>query len=208
MRQAHTAQVVEWNHDRGYGFLANEQGEGRLFLHIQEIVEGITPPQLGDRVRFVPGIDKQGRPQAIQVRNLRRADRLSSGQWSLFFALLLLPLATILTTDFPISGYWLLTYTAVASLASYRIYSRDKQMAQSGKWRVSELRLHVVELFGGWPGAFIAQRRFRHKVTKGRYQFIYWVIVTGHQLFALDILRGGEVSFTAWSILRNLFAWS
>ena len=206
MPQAHTARVVEWNHQRGYGFLANEQGEGRLFLHVQEIVEGITPPQPGDQVRFVPGIDKKGRPQAIQVQNLRRADRLSVGQWILLVSLLFLPLTALLTTAFPISGYWLGLYFLVASVTSYQFYSRDKQMAQIGKWRVSELRLHVIEFFGGWPGAFLAQRRFRHKVTKGRYQFIYWVIVVGHQLFALDVMRQGEISYTAWSLLRNLFA--
>ena len=206
MPDHHTARVIEWNHQRGYGFLANERGEGRLFLHIQEIVEGIAPPQPGDRVSFVPGLDKRGRPQAVQARNLRRTDRLSVGNWLLLALLLTLPFVALATITFPISSLWIAGFMVAASLTSYFLYWQDKRQAQSGKWRISELRLHVLEFFGGWPGAFIAQRRFRHKCTKGRYQFLFWVIVVGHQVYAFDVLRGGQVSYTAWSLLRGLVA--
>jgi len=41
--------------------------------------------------------------------------------------------------------------------------------------------LHLLELLGGWPGAFLAQRRLRHKCSKRRYQFVFWLIVLAYQ---------------------------
>ncbi|HSH15989.1 MAG TPA: DUF1294 domain-containing protein [Verrucomicrobiae bacterium] len=52
--------------------------------------------------------------------------------------------------------------------------------------RVSEANLHLLELLGGWPAALLAQRRLRHKCSKGSYQFMFWLIVLGHQFVAGD----------------------
>ena len=32
-------------------------------------------------------------------------------------------------------------------------------------------------LFGGWPGALLGQRVFRHKTKKAEFQFVFWVSV-------------------------------
>jgi len=44
-------------------------------------------------------------------------------------------------------------------------------------------------LLGGWPGAFLAQRRFRHKCSKVSYQVVFWVIALTYQLVAFDSLQ-------------------
>ena len=77
-----------------------------------------------------------------------------------------------------------------ASFFAYFAYRSDKRRAEAGQWRISESPLHAAELAGGWPGAFIAQRRFRHKISKGSYQIAFWISVTLHQLLALDSLVG------------------
>jgi uncharacterized membrane protein YsdA (DUF1294 family) len=59
-----------------------------------------------------------------------------------------------------------LTASGVAAIA----YALDKSAAERGGWRTSESTLHVLAIAGGWPGALIAQRIFRHKSRKRTFQ--------------------------------------
>lgn len=65
---------------------------------------------------------------------------------------------------------------AVFSLVLFLLYGYDKYQAQRGGWRVPEARLHLLSLFGGWPGGFLAQRLFRHKTCKRSFQLSFWLI--------------------------------
>ena len=56
-------------------------------------------------------------------------------------------------------------------------YYWDKRAARKGNWRVPEANLHTLELLGGWSGAFIAQKIFRHKTKKQSYQTTFWLVV-------------------------------
>jgi uncharacterized membrane protein YsdA (DUF1294 family) len=87
----------------------------------------------------------------------------------------------------------------LASVTAYVVYQIDKHRAEAGEWRISESTLHTIEMFGGWPGAFVAQRRFRHKITKPSYQFAFWFIIVLHHLLALDSLLG-------WKYAKMLIA--
>jgi uncharacterized membrane protein YsdA (DUF1294 family) len=69
---------------------------------------------------------------------------------------------------------------ALMSLVAFATYAADKAQAGLGKGRVSERVLHLIELAGGWPGALVAQRQFRHKTRKARFQLIFWLIVLAH----------------------------
>ena len=64
--------------------------------------------------------------------------------------------------------------------------------------------LDVIALREGppkpWPGAWVAQRRLRHKCSKGSYQFVFWLIVLGHQFAAFD-------SFQDWQLSRAGLKW-
>jgi uncharacterized membrane protein YsdA (DUF1294 family) len=95
---------------------------------------------------------------------------------------------------------WVGAYGLAASMLTYWAYARDKRRAQDGEWRVSEAQLHLWELLGGWPGAWIAQRRLRHKCSKGSYQFVFWLIVLGYQFAAFD-------SFHDWQLSRAGLKW-
>ena len=59
-------------------------------------------------------------------------------------------------------------------------HSFDKRRAVRGGSRVPEKTLHVLELCGGWPGAFLAQKAFRHKTQKRSFRIVYWAIVALH----------------------------
>ncbi|MGF6594492.1 DUF1294 domain-containing protein [Pseudomonas sp. 2835] len=110
-----------------------------------------------------------------------------------FVGLCLLPLGGAL--QMLLSGQsWLpaLAYP-LASLVSFVLYWRDKQQARNQAWRTPEKVLHASELCGGWPGALLAQQRFRHKTRKLSFQLSFWAIVALHQLFWIDhLLLGGR----------------
>ncbi|WP_232465298.1 DUF1294 domain-containing protein [Oleiphilus messinensis] len=63
------------------------------------------------------------------------------------------------------------------SLIAYLQYAKDKKAAKNGTWRVSENTLHLLGLFCGWPGALIAQQKFRHKTKKVSFRVVFWLTV-------------------------------
>ena len=123
----------------------------------------------------------------------RRAPHLNNGGRFGVFAflfllgLLVLPAMAIARSgiDPRISG----GYAGTVSFVAYWVYARDKEKARAGQWRVSESTLHFMELIGGWPGAFIAQQRLRHKCSKLSYQLFFWFVVVLYQLAAFDFLQ-------------------
>ena len=72
-------------------------------------------------------------------------------------------------------------YVAMSAVA-FGMYWIDKRRAGRGEWRIGEGTLHAIELAGGWPGAWMAQRVFRHKWRKTRYMVVFWSIGGFHAL--------------------------
>lgn len=212
--------ISRWDDEKGFGFIRPPAGGGEFFLHISAF-RGDRRPLEGDAVRFVAGTDRQGRPRAEHARlaglaidlppirqkppaPATRAKARSGREFvearrprpmpaalALLAALLLLPLAgawSWLHDGHP--GGWLLAYPGF-SLIAFFAYWRDKRSAERGAWRTPEQSLHLFELLGGWPGAFLAQRLFRHKTRKLSFLLPFWGIVLLHQAFWLDHLGGG-----------------
>jgi uncharacterized membrane protein YsdA (DUF1294 family) len=92
---------------------------------------------------------------------------------------------------------WVGAYGVLLSALTYWAYAVDKRRAEEREWRVAEARLHLLELLGGWPGAFLAQRRLRHKCSKGSYQAVFWLIVLVYQFVAFDSLQNWQLSRAA-----------
>ncbi len=90
------------------------------------------------------------------------------------------------------------------SLFSFFSYRSDKRRAEAGAWRIPESTLHLADLLGGWPGAFLAQRIFWHKISKGSFQFFFWLIVLIHQFIAVDFLLDWRFTQHATSLLKSL----
>jgi len=72
---------------------------------------------------------------------------------------------------------WFTGFYALMSAISFSLYGLDKRASTRGGWRTSEARLHLVELLGGWPGALLAQRVFRHKTRKRSFQVMSYLAV-------------------------------
>lgn len=77
-------------------------------------------------------------------------------------------------------------WVVLASLITFFLYVSDKRKARTAAWRTPEKVLHLWELAGGWPGAFIAQRVLRHKSSKVSYLVVFWLIVAVHIYVAVD----------------------
>jgi uncharacterized membrane protein YsdA (DUF1294 family) len=98
---------------------------------------------------------------------------------------------------------WVGAYGLAVNVLTYWVYAGDKRRAQTGGWRLAEARLHLLELLGGWPAAFLAQRRLRHKCSKGGYQLVFWLIVLLHQFAAGDSVQDWKLSRTALKAMAN-----
>jgi uncharacterized membrane protein YsdA (DUF1294 family) len=73
-----------------------------------------------------------------------------------------------------------LSIVVVMSVISFAVYGLDKRQAVTGGRRVRERTLHVLAFLGGWPGAMLGQRRFRHKTRKVSFLIAFWMVVVFH----------------------------
>jgi uncharacterized membrane protein YsdA (DUF1294 family)/cold shock CspA family protein len=190
-----TGKIIEWDALKGYGYVQGPQG--RIFLHRRDFVERHKRPAIGDDVGFMLGQDSKGRPCATNASHLNDGGRITIAAWIIVVALLVLPSLSLLhwAVDLRWAGLYLLGW----SLISFRCYAKDKRKAKEKGWRISESTLHLVALLGGWPGAFLAQQHFRHKVSKPGFQLTFWLIVLAYQFAALDSLQNWQLSKQVWN---------
>lgn len=193
--------ITQWDDGKGYGWVSF--GGKRMFVHIGDFKRGQRRPRAGDEIQFIPGIDSQGRNCAKQVTLVKPGSdgQIGIGGWILLCGLLVLPglaLARLPLPPLPLPNSlqpWLVPGAmTLISAITYGMYAEDKRKAKSRAWRVPENSLHLSELLGGWPGAFVAQRRLRHKCSKASYQFNFWGIVLLYQLVAADVLLDHQIS--------------
>jgi uncharacterized membrane protein YsdA (DUF1294 family)/cold shock CspA family protein len=190
--------ITQWEDGKGYGWVS--YGGKRMFVHVGDFERGQRRPKAGEEIRFIPGTDSQGRNCAKQVTFVKSGGRgrVGIGGWILLCCLLVLPglaLARLpLPPPFSLPPWAVPAAIALMSAITYGMYADDKSKAMTGAWRVPESSLHLAELLGGWPGAFLAQRRLRHKCSKGSYQFVFWGIVLLYQLAAADVLLDHQLS--------------
>jgi uncharacterized membrane protein YsdA (DUF1294 family)/cold shock CspA family protein len=192
-----TGILIDWLDEKGYGWV--KSGEKRYFAHIKDFESGQRRPRKGEKIGFIQGTDEKGRLCAKNIRFVRVGGRI--GTWMLLAVLLALPLLSLLWVPMP---WWIgASAMLVMSAITYGMYGHDKRLANSGGWRTAEKSLHLAELLGGWPGALLAQRRFRHKCSKGSYQFVFWCIIILHQIVAVDLILRHRLSRAAMEFFKQ-----
>lgn len=196
------SRIVDWDASRGFGFV--QHGTKRLFLHRRDFVRRDTFPQAGDAVSFVLGTDGQGRACAKSVESLERRAGCRARHWLGLLLLLILP--TLAVLHLPWSPWFSLAYVTLVSLMTFLDYRHDKQRARRGGRRVPESTLHFLGLIGGWPGAFLAQRQYRHKTVKASFQRTFRAIVLLHHAVALDFLLGWPAGRRLVTLLSDLIS--
>jgi uncharacterized membrane protein YsdA (DUF1294 family) len=73
-----------------------------------------------------------------------------------------------------------MSFVAVMSCVCFAVYGLDKRQAATGGRRVPERTLHLLAFLGGWPGALLGQRQFRHKTKKVLFRIVFWFVVVLH----------------------------
>jgi uncharacterized membrane protein YsdA (DUF1294 family) len=187
-----TGKIVEWNKAQGQGFLLFEKH--RISVNRDDFVAQHKRPEVGDIVEFRLAKDSQGRICAVQVEHHNEGGRIRV--WHLVILLPLLAAPGYALWEMADRNDWRLVLGCSFGMSAvgYLMYWLDKLRARHGQWRVAESTLHLVAFLGGWPGAFLAQKHFRHKTGKLRFQLIFWLIITVHQFLAVDYLRDWTVA--------------
>lgn len=129
-----------------------------------------------------------------------KRNSVGAGAYLIFLLLLTLPVYALSRCAPRVDWRILVGVPGVASLFTYFAYRADKRRAELDEWRIPEATLHLGELLGGWPGAFLAQRKYRHKTAKVSFQLIFWIIVLFHEMIALDFLL-------KWQLSRTVLQW-
>ena len=194
-----TARIAEWDSARGYGTL--EYGNVPVVVHRSDCAKHYRP-KVGDMIRFTLGNDDRGRSCAKNVMPTKVGLITTLTSPVVLACLLALPALAAYRSRF--DGRWIALYAVLLSVITYRAYASDKKRARTRNWRIPEARLHLLELLGGWPGAWLAQKRLRHKSSKVRYQLIFWMIVVCYQFAAFDSLQVWQFSRGLWGRMDRI----
>ena len=77
---------------------------------------------------------------------------------------------------------------SLVNVATYWFYAQDKEAAQLGNRRVPENTLHILAFLGGWPAAWLAQQKLRHKTQKQPFRQIYFCTIAFNILLILWLI--------------------
>jgi uncharacterized membrane protein YsdA (DUF1294 family)/cold shock CspA family protein len=193
----HAGRLTDWNDDKGYGFVVPNGGGDRAFVHIRAFERPGRRPVDGDLLSYDMERDARGRINAVGVRfaGQRPVPVKESSAGGFRFPSTLL--ALFVFAAMAISGWLgklpmpLLAVYGFMSVVAFFMYWGDKRSAREGEWRTPENTLHAVAVFGGWPGALLAQGVFRHKSRKTQFQVTFWFTVIVNCAIVIYLLRRG-----------------
>ncbi|MDN2662729.1 cold shock and DUF1294 domain-containing protein [Psychromonas sp. 14N.309.X.WAT.B.A12] len=188
--------VINWNDDKGFGFVEPNGGGTRAFVHIKAFNSRSRRPVNGEliiyelvhesgnrykatNIRFARDNNKEKTksherhsPKNSKPKNSKPKSYILSSIFTVLFCIGLVLAVFSRKLPFFIGFAYVLI-----SLITILVYAQDKYSAQTGRWRTSVATLHFLSLIGGWPGALIAQKVLRHKTSKSEFISTYRVTV-------------------------------
>lgn len=182
--------LVEWFDDQGYGFIQPFDGtKARVFIHIKDFARQGPRPIVGCGLDYEVAVDGKGRFRANRVTYLKAAEtqahRRAVGQqrqqqqapkaklqpMQILISVYIISLGILAALNMLPS--LVLLFILIMNLICYWCYAQDKEAAQLGQRRIPEQSLHLLSFLGGWPAAWLAQEKLRHKTQKQPFRKIY-----------------------------------
>jgi uncharacterized membrane protein YsdA (DUF1294 family)/cold shock CspA family protein len=172
--------LVKWDNSKAFGFITPNTGGKDIFIHKSAFSKRERSPKINDIITFTLVKDEQGRPVAKEAtfsgEKLIKKKAKSRSVFSIYLALVFLGLLLVAMFFAYLPVNLVMVYFCV-SLFTMMLYYFDKRKAQRDAWRTPESTLHLFALFGGWPGAAIAQQLLRHKTQKKAFRHVFWLTV-------------------------------
>lgn len=172
--------LIKWNADKAFGFILPNDGGDTVFIHKKALTNQSRSPKINDVITFLMIKDTQGRYCADQAtfagekRHKKKAKPIN--KFSIYLSVLFLTSLAV-TYFFGCLPQKLVFTYLIVSIITFVAYALDKSKAKRGAWRTPESTLHLFALFGGWPGAALAQQMLRHKSAKTKFRIVFWLTV-------------------------------
>ncbi|MEG2847135.1 MAG: DUF1294 domain-containing protein, partial [Acinetobacter sp.] len=152
-------------------------------------------------LEYVVQLDGQGRFKAKQVTYLKanQAKKLSKVSNSvdtqsssklqpMQILCVIYIIALVILTATGLLNSLALLFISIINVMTYWFYSQDKEAAQLNQRRVPENTLHILAFLGGWPAAWLAQQRLRHKTQKQPFRKVYFCTIFFNILLILWLI--------------------
>lgn len=171
-------EIIQWNDERGFGFIQPKDGAERVFFHISVFPPG-ERPVVGQPVSFALESSPKGpRAKKIFLSQTKRAGHKRASAWAwvvpVISGFILFLAGAVLLRPM---GMAMVIWYALVSLVTFAAYGWDKDRAGYSLGRMPEKNLHVLAVIGGWPGALPGQAFFRHKTRKASFRQVFWLTV-------------------------------
>lgn len=144
--------LIEWNDERGFGFVMPVEGGSKVFVHIKSFVSRSRRPIVNDVLMYDVKTDARGRLQAANVccvlKDIQVDNYLLKNILFIIFAILFL-LSVSVAAFYEKIPIMLAIYYFVISFITYFVYDLDKSAAEDREWRFSEDMLHCFSIVGG-----------------------------------------------------------
>lgn len=201
-----SGELIQWNNKSGYGFVRDQSGRD-YYVHISAVSDGSRPRQ-GDQLSFETSKGRKGRLSARDVTiiassappptSLREITQppASVSRYHLglrMAAATMLTLVVLLVIAADQRMLWLGMVYVCMGVGSALLYRFDKLYAMTGRYRVSETNLHLVDLCFGIIGGLAAQEVYRHKTVKPGFVAVTWAITLLHLIGLAVLAFGGKV---------------
>lgn len=168
--------ITTWKDEQGFGFITPNGGGKQVFVHITAFSNHHRRPIGNEIVTYEINKDASGKLKAERAQYIDEPVRSNDGSLLLLFAIIFLACMAISVSAGKIP-LWVLGIYLLASSCTLIAYKLDKTAAKRSHRRTPEKTLHLLALIGGWPGAIISQKLFRHKSKKLSFQVIFWATI-------------------------------